>query len=100
MPASTSFFDLKTADSAESAGHAQHRPTGGEHRPVAAHDHRGKIDLPSGIFFALLGTGIYQLARGRFIIPPWYTAFWYAFGLVSMYVIEKAAKGGAARQAD
>jgi hypothetical protein len=60
----------------------------------------GKIDLPSAIFFALLGTGIYQLARGRFIIPPWYTAFWYAFGLVSMYVIEKAAKGETARQAD
>jgi hypothetical protein len=75
-------------------------------QPVASIDRSlrtitgGKIDLPSGIFFALLGTGIYQLARGRFIIPPWYTAFWYAFGLVSMYVIEKAAMGGAARQAD
>jgi len=75
-------------------------------QPVASVDRSlrtitgGKIDLPSGIFFALLVTGIYQLARGRFIIPPWYTAFWYAFGLVSMYVIEKAAKGGAARQAD
>ena len=75
-------------------------------QPVASIDQSlrtitgGKIDLPSGIFFALIGTGIYQLARGRFIVPPWYTAFWYAFGLVSMYVIEKAAKGGAARQAD
>jgi len=75
-------------------------------QPVASIDRSlrsitgGKIDLPSGIFFALLGTGIYQLARGRFIVPPWYTAFWYAFGLVSMYVIEKAAKGEAARQAD
>ena len=75
-------------------------------QPVASIDRSlrtitgGKIDLPSGIFFALLCTGIYQLARGRFIIPPWYTAFWYAFGLVSMYVIEKAAKGEAARQAD
>jgi hypothetical protein len=75
-------------------------------QPVASIDRSlrtisgGKIDLPSGIFFALLGTGIYQLARGRFGAPPWYTAFWYAFGLVSMYVIEKAAKGGAARQAD
>jgi hypothetical protein len=75
-------------------------------QPVASIDRSlrtitgGKIDLPSGIFFALLGTGIYQLARGRFILPPWYTAFWYAFGLVSMYVIEKAAMGEAARQAD
>jgi hypothetical protein len=75
-------------------------------QPVASVDRSlraitgGKIDLPSGIFFALLGTGIYQLARGRFSVPPWYTAFWYAFGLISMYMIEKAAKGGAARQAD
>lgn len=75
-------------------------------QPVASVDRSlrtvtgGKIDLPSGIFFALLGTGIYQLMRGRFIIPPWYTAFWYAFGLVSVYVIEKAAKGEAAWKAD
>jgi hypothetical protein len=75
-------------------------------QPVASIDRSlrtltgGKIDLPTGIFVALLGAGIYQLARGRFIVPPWYTAFWYAFGLVSMYVIEKAAKAGATRQAD
>jgi hypothetical protein len=61
---------------------------------------RGTIDLPGAIFCALLGTGIYQLVRGRFSAPPWYTAFWYAFGLVSLYVIEKAAHGDAARQAD
>jgi hypothetical protein len=75
-------------------------------QPVASVDRSlrtitgGKIDLTSGIVLALLGTGIYQLVRGRFIIPPWYTAFWYAFGLVSMYVIEKAVIGEAARQAD
>jgi hypothetical protein len=75
-------------------------------QPVASIDRSlrtitgGKLDLPSGIFFALLGTGIYQLARGRFSTPPWYTAFWYAFGLVSMYVIEKAAKGETHWQAD
>jgi hypothetical protein len=75
-------------------------------QPVASVDRSlrtitgGKIDLPSGIFFALLGTGIYQLVRGRISVPPWYTAFWYAFGLISMYVIEKASKGEAARQAD
>jgi hypothetical protein len=74
-------------------------------QPVASVDRSlrtitaGKIDLPSGIFFALLGTGIYQLARGRFSFPPWYTAFWYAFGLFSMYVIEKAASSETARQA-
>jgi hypothetical protein len=60
----------------------------------------GKLDIPSGIFLALLGSGLYQLMRGRISAPPWYTAFWYAFGLVSMYVIEKAAGVEGARQAD
>jgi hypothetical protein len=60
----------------------------------------GKIDLPSGVFLALLASGLYQLVRGRISAPPWYTAFWYAFGLVSMYVIEKAAGVEATRQAD
>lgn len=75
-------------------------------QPVASIDRSlrtvtgGKIDLPTGIFLGLLGSGIYQLARGRFSAPPWYTAFWYAFGLFSMYVIEKAVEGKAARQAD
>jgi hypothetical protein len=75
-------------------------------QPVASVDRSlraisgGKLDLPSGIFLALLGTGVYQLVRGQFIAPPWYTAFWYAFGLVSMYVIEKAATGEAVRQTD
>jgi hypothetical protein len=58
-----------------------------------------KVDLPSAIFLALLGTGIYELVRGRFSAPPWYTAFWYAFGLASMYVIEKAAKGDPVQKA-
>jgi hypothetical protein len=75
-------------------------------QPVASIDRSlrtvtgGKIDLPTGIFLGLLGSGIYQLARGRFSAPPWYTAFWYAFGLFSTYVIEKAVEGKAARLAD
>jgi hypothetical protein len=60
----------------------------------------GKVDIPSAVFLALLCSGLYQLMRGRISAPPWYTAFWYAFGLVSMYVIEKAAGIDVARQAD
>jgi hypothetical protein len=75
-------------------------------QPVASLDRSlravtgGKIDIPSGVFLALLGSGLYQLVRGQISAPPWYTAFWYAFGLVSMYVIEKAAGVEVARQAD
>jgi hypothetical protein len=95
-----SLFDLRTPE-------PHHRPI--LHRivqPVEAIDRSlstvtgGAIDLPSGIFFALLAAGVYELARGRFSAPPWYTAFWYAFGLASMYVIEKTIAREAVRQAD
>ncbi len=93
-------FDLMTVEAPSlPLMHSLVQPVGGLDRSLRAIT-GDKIDLPSGIFFALLGTGIYQLARGRFIMPPWYTAFWYAFGLVSMYVIEKAAKGETPWQAD
>jgi hypothetical protein len=43
----------------------------------------GALDLPSAIFFLLLAFGLTELAMGDFRRPPWYTAFWYAFGLFS-----------------
>jgi copper chaperone CopZ len=42
----------------------------------------GGVDLRGLAFFALVGTGIYQIARGNFTAPAWYTAFWYALGLL------------------
>jgi Heavy metal associated domain 2 len=50
---------------------------------------RGRIDLASSLFLTLVGFGIYEIARGKLTTPPWYTAFWYALGLFSMYVIDK-----------
>jgi hypothetical protein len=50
----------------------------------------GDVDLPGMIFVSLLATGIYQLLRGKVTSPPWYTAFWYALGIFSKYVIDKA----------
>ncbi len=64
-------------------------------KPVAGFDRTlthltgGRVDLPSGIFLMLLAFGIYEIAKGRWTAPPWYTAFWYAFGLVSMFVVKK-----------
>jgi hypothetical protein len=43
----------------------------------------GEMDLPTLFFTALVISGVTQLARGRFVAPPWYTAFWYAMGLFS-----------------
>ena len=39
------------------------------------------FDLPGLAFLGLMGAGIYQIARGNFAAPAWYTAFWYALGL-------------------
>jgi hypothetical protein len=47
----------------------------------------GQIDLPGALFILLLFTALYEIARGRFRTPPWYTAFWYAFGLFTKAVI-------------
>lgn len=41
----------------------------------------GEIDLAGASFLALAGMGIYQIARGRFGAPAWYTAFWYALNI-------------------
>jgi hypothetical protein len=49
----------------------------------------GELDLPGLIFMGLLGTGIYQIFRGNFGAPPWYTAFWYAFGVFTKSLIDK-----------
>lgn len=50
----------------------------------------GILDLPSAIFLGLLTFGIIELARGNLRMPPWYTAFWYAFGVFSKSIADKA----------
>lgn len=50
----------------------------------------GAADLPGVIFMALLSFGIIELIRGNFKIPPWYTAFWYAFGLFSKSLVDRS----------
>ncbi len=41
----------------------------------------GDIDIPGIAFLTLLGLGIYQISRGNFAAPAWYTAFWYALNI-------------------
>jgi hypothetical protein len=54
----------------------------------------GRLDLPGALFILLLFVAIYEIARGRFRIPPWYTAFWYAFGLFTKAFIDQEADDG------
>lgn len=48
----------------------------------------GQLDLPSLVFLFLAGTAIYQIGRGNIGLPPWYTAFWYAFGVFTKSLID------------
>jgi flagellar basal body P-ring protein FlgI len=41
----------------------------------------GELDLPTASFLTLAGVGIYEIARGNFAAPAWYTAFWYALNI-------------------
>jgi hypothetical protein len=50
----------------------------------------GELDLPGMAFLALIGVGVYQLARGNIAAPPWYSAFWYALGLFTKHIVDKA----------
>jgi hypothetical protein len=49
----------------------------------------GAVDFPGLIFLALCGFGIYEILRGNFKPPPWYTAFWYAFGIFTKSMVDR-----------
>jgi hypothetical protein len=51
----------------------------------------GLLDLTSALFTALVIYGISELIRGHWRTPPWYTAFWYAFGVYSKVLMDQAA---------
>ncbi len=52
------------------------------------------FDLPALAFVGLVGAGIYQIARGNFTGPAWYTAFWYALGIFGKSSSGKSSKEG------
>lgn len=51
----------------------------------------GEVGLTEAGFLALLTIGVIQILRGNITAPPWYTAFWYAFGVFSKALVEKYA---------
>jgi hypothetical protein len=59
----------------------------------------GEVDLAGLIFVSLLGFGIFEIFRGRFTAPPWYTAFWYAFGIFTKSVMDQAKSGSSEKSA-
>jgi hypothetical protein len=50
-------------------------------------------DLAGIGFLSFLGMGFYQILRGRLVLPPWYTAFWYAFGIWGLLKVAENLSG-------
>jgi len=42
---------------------------------------KGSLNVGGAAFLALVGVGLYQISRGNFAAPAWYTAFWYAMNI-------------------
>jgi hypothetical protein len=49
----------------------------------------GDMDLAGVLLLVLLMSGLIQLVRGNLRMPPWYTAFWYAFGIYKLASVIK-----------
>lgn len=50
----------------------------------------GSLDVPSAVFAALVVSGVIEILRGNFKTPPWYTAFWYAFGVFTKTLMDSS----------
>lgn len=42
----------------------------------------GELDVASAVFVSLVSLSIYQVAKGNFFAPAWYTSLWYAVNMV------------------
>ena len=49
----------------------------------------GEVDIPSLIFLSLLISGIWQIGRGNVAMPAWYTAFYYALGVLTRAQVDE-----------
>jgi hypothetical protein len=49
----------------------------------------GEMDLAGILLLTLLISGLAELLRGNIRMPPWYTAFWYAFGIYKLASVVK-----------
>ena len=50
----------------------------------------GALDLPSTAILVLSSVAVYQIVKGNFRLPNWYTAFWYAIGIFINSIINKS----------
>jgi len=67
------------------------QPIRGIDRTIRRHS-EGALDLPGAFFILMFFLGFYELSVGHFRRPPWYTLFWYAFGVFSKSVADHVAQ--------
>jgi hypothetical protein len=60
----------------------------------------GKRDLPDILFLSLLLVAVVEILKGNFRMPPWYTAFWYAFGVFSKSMMDRSIDASENHPAD
>lgn len=99
LAAEQNLFHLVTAWSPR-AGRPLNVAVRGAYRLVDSSIRRlsgGNLDLPETTVLALVGSGAYQLLRGRVVALPWYVAFWYGLSVYLMpkakHLLEEAAEG-------
>jgi hypothetical protein len=49
----------------------------------------GEMDIAGILLLFLLISGLTELLRGNIRMPPWYTAFWYAFGVFTKSILDQ-----------
>jgi hypothetical protein len=50
----------------------------------------GEVDILGAIFILLCIYGLLEIFRGNAKSPPWYTAFWYAFGIFTKSMVDRS----------
>ena len=85
---SRGLFDLKEKDAHMPLSQKLIEPVEGVNKTLDRFTN-GEIDLSGLIFLSLVGVGVYQVARGNLVAPPWYTAFWYSFGVFTKLLLDK-----------
>jgi Heavy metal associated domain 2 len=60
----------------------------------------GEMDLAGILLLFLLISGLTELLRGKIQMPPWYTAFWYAFGIYKLASVVKDTRPEEAKITD
>jgi hypothetical protein len=90
MGARTQSFDLTVVNRRKVTPSAAHlvSPIGALNRYVRRFTN-DELDIFGAVFILLMTTGIIQVLRGNLRLPPWYTAFWYAFGIFTKSILDR-----------